>query len=116
MDIKESFIKKLKPVKEKKSSLRVPDVSTRIIKPLPKNFAGRGEVSGYEFSLVSKTKWGFCYEVRLDGTVTHYEVFLRKINKRFGCESYPSANVFGTGAWTYNSKEKAIRKLYSLKY
>lgn len=114
MDIKESFIKKLKPVKEKKSSLMVPYVSTEIIKPLPKKLAGRGEVSGYEFSLVSKTNRGFCYEVRLDGTVTHYEVFLRKINKRFSCESYPFSKAFGIWAWTFKTKEQAIRKLNSL--
>jgi hypothetical protein len=114
MDIKESFIKKLKPVKEKKFSLMVPDVSTQIIKPLQKKFAGRGEVKGYEFSLVSKTKWGFCYEVSYDGIITHYEVFLRKINNRFGCESYPTSKAFGYWAWTFKTKDKAIRKLNSL--
>jgi len=116
MDIKESLTKISRPREDNKSSLILSDGSTEIIKPLPKKFAGRGEVSGYEFSLVSKTNRGFLYEVRLDGTVTHYEVFLRKINKRFGCESYPTSKAFGISAWTYNSKEKAIRKLYSLNY
>jgi hypothetical protein len=97
MDIKKSSTQILKPKKDNKSSLMLPDVSTEIIKPLPKKFAGRGEVQGYEFSLVSKTKWGFLYEVRLDGIITHYEVFLRKINK-----------------WTSKTKEKAIPKSYSL--
>jgi hypothetical protein len=97
MDIKQSFTQILKQKEEKKLSLMLPDVSTRIIKPLPKKFAGRGEVKGFEFSLVRKTKWGFLYEVRLDGIITHYEVFLRKINK-----------------WTSKTKEKAIPKLYSL--
>jgi len=114
MEIKELLIKKLKPVKEKKLSLMVPDVSTEIIKQLPKKIAGRGEVKGYEFTLVSKTKWGFCYEVTGSGIKPHYEVFRRKINKWFGCESYPTSKSFGISAWTYNSKEKAIRKLYSL--
>jgi len=114
MDIKESFTQIMKPREENKSSLMLSDVSTQIIKPLPKNFAGRGEVKGYEFSLVSKTKWGFLYEVRLDGIITHYEVFRRKINKWFGRESYPTSKSFGISAWTYNSKEKAMRKLYSL--
>jgi hypothetical protein len=114
MDMKELLIKKLKPAKKKKLSLMLPDVSTQIIKPLPKKFVGRGEVKGFEFSLVSKTKWGFCHEVRQDGIITHYEVFRRKINKRFGSESYPSAKSFGYWAWTFKTKEKAIRKLYSL--
>jgi hypothetical protein len=99
MNIKEASTEILKPKEENKSSLMVPNVSAGIIKSLPKNFVGRGEVRGYEFSLVSKTKWGFCYEVDLNGIITHYEVCLRKINKR-----------------TSKTKEKAIPKLNSLKY
>jgi hypothetical protein len=114
MIIKESFTKILKPKEENKSSLMLPDVSAKIIKPLPKKFAGKGEVKGYYFTLICKTKWGFCYEVSYNGIITHYEVFRRKINKRFGCESYPSSKSFGIWAWTFKSKEKAIRKLSSL--
>jgi len=69
----------------------------KTIKPLPTRFAGRGEVKGFEFSLVSKTNWGFLYEVRDGGHTPHYEVFRRKINKRFNCESYPTAMAFGHG-------------------
>jgi len=116
MIIKESFTKILKPKEENKSSLMLPDVSAEIIKPLPIKFAGSGEVKGYDFTLICKTKWGFCYEVRLDGIITHYEVFRRKINKRFGSESYPTAKSFGYWAWTYKTKEQAILKLNSLKY
>ena len=114
MDIKESFTKILKPKEDNKSSLMLPDVSTVIIKPLPKRFSGRGEVKGYNFTLICKTKWGFLYEVSHDGIITHYEVFLRKINKRFGCESYPLSKAFGIWAWTFKTKDKAIRKLNSL--
>jgi hypothetical protein len=113
MDIKESFTKILKPKEENKSSLMLPDVSAEIIKPLPIKFAGSGEVKGYDFTLICKTKWGFCYEVKLDGIKPHYEVFIRKINKRFRCESYPTSKAFGIWAWTFKTKDKAIRKLYS---
>ena len=114
MDIKESFTKILKPKEDNKSSLMLPDVLTRIIKPLPKRFSGRGEVKGYNFTLIYKTKWGFCYEVSLNGIIIHYEVFRRKINKQFGCESYPTSKAFGIWAWTFKTKDKAMRKLYSL--
>jgi hypothetical protein len=85
------------------------------IKPLPEKFAGTGEVRGYEFCLVSKTKRGFCFEVSNSGIISHYEVFKRKINYRFNCESYPTSKAFGIWAWTYRTKEKAIEKLMSIK-
>jgi hypothetical protein len=116
MNIKESSTKILKPRQKNKSSLMLPNVSAEIIKPLPIKFVGRGEVKGYDFTLICKTKWGFCYEVRLDGIITHYEVFLRKINKRFGSESYPSAKSFSYWTRTFKTKVQAIRKLNSLKY
>lgn len=81
------------------------------IKELPERFTGTGEVKGYEFTQICKTNRGFCYEVSLKGRITHFEVFLRKINKRFGCESYPTAKAFGIWAWTIKSKDKALIKL-----
>jgi hypothetical protein len=81
------------------------------IRPLPKQFSGRGEVKGYEFALVSKTNWGFCYEVSASGIKPHYEVFNRKINNRYNCESYPGSRSFGYWAYAYRTKEDAIRKL-----
>ena len=111
MDIKESFTTILKPREKNKSSLMVPDVSAKLIKPLPKKFAGRGEVKGYEFSLVSKTNRGFCYEVTGSGIKPHYEVFRRKNNNRYHCESYPTSKSFGQWAWTYRNREQAIEKL-----
>jgi hypothetical protein len=84
------------------------------IKPLPEKFAGTGEVRGYEFYLVSKTKRGFCYHVNLDSIITHYVVFRLKINKRFGCISYPRSSSFGIWAWTFQKKEKALKKLMEL--
>jgi hypothetical protein len=81
------------------------------IKNLPEQFVGRGEVRGFEFIQISKTNRGFCYEVSSNGIITHYEVFRRKINKRFNCESYPTAKSFGLWAWTYRTKEEALNKL-----
>ncbi len=80
-------------------------------KQLPEHFSGKGEVKGYEFSLLSKTKQGFCYEVGSNGTITHYEVFRLKINKRFNCESYPTSKAFGIWAWTFKCSVKAMERL-----
>lgn len=83
-------------------------------KKLPVQFSGIGEVKGYEFTQISTTYSGFCYEVNISGTITHYEVFNRKINTRFNCESYPTSKAFGIWAWTCRTKEKAIEKLNNL--
>lgn len=84
------------------------------IKQLSEKFEGRGEVRGYKFRLTCKTKRAICYEVSLNGRITHFEVFLRKINKRFSCESYPSSKAFGIWAWTFKSQELALNKLISI--
>ncbi|KJF44284.1 hypothetical protein LH29_01860 [Draconibacterium sediminis] len=86
----------------------------RYTRSLPENFKGTGEVKPYYFSLVQKTDRGFCYEVTLNGIVTHYETFRRKINKRFGCISYPGSSSFGIWAWTFQSRNAAIAKLQTL--
>lgn len=84
------------------------------IKQLHEQFSGTGEVRDYEFGLVCKTNRGFCYKVTIDGITVHYEVFRRKINKRFACESYPTSKAFGIWAWTYRCLTKALKKLNSL--
>ena len=81
---------------------------------LPDCFPGKGEVKEYYFTLVSKTDRGFCYEVSLNGVITHYETFHRKINKRFGNISYPGSNSFGIWAWTFHKREDALEKLRTL--
>lgn len=86
----------------------------KTIKHIPEQFTGHGEVKGFEFGLICKTNRGFCYKVMIDGITTHFEVFHRKINKRFACESYPTAKAFGIWAWTYKCLGKAIRRLNSL--
>lgn len=83
------------------------------IKPLPKQFQGKGEVKGYLFNQISKTDKAFLYEVGQGGT-KHYEVFKKKINRRYACISYPTSKAFGIWAWTYMSLEQAIKKFDEL--
>lgn len=81
------------------------------IKQLPVQYIGRGEVRGFQFSKFCMTDRAFCYEVRINGVITHYEVFRRKINLQYDCESYPTANAFGIWAWTYTCLGKAYQRL-----
>lgn len=87
---------------------------THSFKPLPLQIMGKGEVKGFKFNQISKTSNGYCYEVNSGDNNIHYEVFRRKINKRFNCESYPTAKAFGSWAYTFRDKEKAMNKLISL--
>ncbi len=50
------------------------------IKSLSKKFIGRGEVRGFQFAHIFNAERAFCYEVRILGVITQYEVFRRKIN------------------------------------
>lgn len=84
------------------------------IKKLPEQFTGRGEIKRFKFTLICMTEKGFCYEVTQSGIIPHYEVFLRKLNLRFACESYPTAKAFGIWAWTYKNRDEALNKLNKL--
>jgi len=84
------------------------------MKQLKTKFSGVGEVSGYEFSQIKQTDKGFIYEVSSDDS-KHYEVFKKKVNKRFGNISYPTSKAFGIWAWTCNSLEKAEKRLETFK-
>ena len=81
------------------------------IKRLPEQFSGRGEVRGYKFIHICITNRGFCYKVTQSNINPHFEVFRRKINKRFSCESYPTSKAFGIWAWTYKNRDEALNKL-----
>lgn len=75
-------------------------------------FHGRGEVRGYNFRQIEKAKKAYLYEVsHPDVKRPHYEVFLRKINRRFGAISLPSGEAFGLWAWTYPTLNEARAKL-----
>lgn len=78
------------------------------MKQLAKEIEGRGEVKGYSFRRIRENEYAYVYEVSSDGSKSkHYEIFERKINTYFDCESYPSSKAFGIWAFTVNSLEKA---------
>jgi len=79
------------------------------IQQLPKHFIGRGEAKGFKFTQIRCADRAFLYEVDT-GDGIHYEVFRKRINRRFARVSYPTAKAFGIWAWTYMSLNKAIIK------
>lgn len=81
---------------------------------LPLHFEGKGQVRGYTFTQISKTDWGFIYEVEYGGH-RHYEVFKKRLNRRFGTISYPSNKAFGVWAWTYMTLERAEKRKEEIK-
>ena len=87
-------------------------INTTLVKDLPLEFTGIGEVRGFFFTQVRCTDKGFIYSVMSDGEVW-YEVFKRKTNQ-FNGVSYPKSKSFGKWAWWYSSVEKAQIKLDSL--
>lgn len=83
-----------------------------MLRELPVEFVGTGEVRGFLFRQVSRTMFGYIYEVRVPGTEEcHYEVFRRMENARFGCVSYPKSKSFGAWAWCCDSLAKARERL-----
>ena len=83
------------------------------MEPLKPNFIGKGEVSGYQFTLLGMTDRAFIYEVDT-GDTKYYEVFKKTVNHRFACISYPTSKAFGIWAWTYSDLGAAIRKYNEL--
>ena len=83
------------------------------MKQLKVQFEGKGEVKGYDFTQIRWTDKAFLYEVSY-GDSKHYEVFLKRINRRFACISYPTSQGFGIWAWTYMSLKSAIKKFDEL--
>ncbi|MET3732923.1 hypothetical protein [Moheibacter stercoris] len=81
------------------------------IKELPTEFAGKGEVSGYCFTQILKSDKAYIYAV--DGG-RHYEVFKRKVNRRFSQVRYPNSNSFGVWAWTCRTYGRALKRFEEL--
>lgn len=78
-------------------------------KLLKKNIVGIGEVRGKLFERVKASKYVYMYRIGPDkGPGTYYEIFTRKVNKRFNTETYPSSKQFGISAFTTETEEKAI--------
>lgn len=78
---------------------------------LPAKIIEQKDTHIYQFTQINRTDRAYLYEVRIDGVLSHYEVFKRKINKRFRCESYPTTKAFGIWAWIYTCLGKAIQRL-----
>lgn len=79
------------------------------MKQLQKEFIGRGEVKGFRFTQLKQNQYAFIYKVETSGG-KHYEVFRKKINNKYNCESYPRSKSFGSWAWSFFSYEKALLK------
>ena len=81
------------------------------IKDLLLKIKGKGEVRGYVFEQIQKGINGYVYKAtNIETNMTHYEVFVRRYNKRFNNICYPSSKAFGIWAWTFHDLEKAITK------
>lgn len=81
------------------------------IRELRESFTGIGEVSGFVFELLFKDDGGYIYRVTSEEGSEHFEVFERKVNKRFNVVSYPRSNAFGVWAWTAKSLDRAFELL-----
>ena len=79
------------------------------MKELKEYFSGKGQVKGYVFNQISKTKHAYLYEVKGDNT-KHYEVFKRRVNTLYECVSYPSNKAFGVWAFTLMDLDSAYNK------
>lgn len=84
------------------------------MRELKKEFIGKGQVRGFEFTQVKKTEFGYIYKIDTKDSVL-YEVFKRKVNNRYNCISYPSNKAFGVWAWTTNDINKAKSILEDIK-
>jgi len=93
------------------------------LKLLEKQFTGKGNVKGYEFSQISFTEAAYLYEVK-QNDVIHYEIIKRlksavcvDFEKREFSDTdfkeiYPKDERFGTDAICFRGTEKeAINKL-----
>lgn len=81
------------------------------MKELEKEFNGRGEVKGFHFKQIKANEFAYIYEVHNPDVIEpHYEVFERRINEQFDCESYPKSNSFGVWAWCCIDLKAAERR------
>jgi hypothetical protein len=77
------------------------------MKELQTQFAGLGQVRGYDFNQITATPYGYIYaKTSLEGGKT-FEVFKRVENTLYGCISYPSNKAFGIWAWEVETLERA---------
>ena len=83
-----------------------------MLRDLPVEFVGVGEVRDFKFRQIENTAFGYIYEVVMpESGLRHWEVFRRMENVRFGCVSYPKSKSFGAWAWCCDSLAKARERL-----
>ena len=81
------------------------------MRELQEEFIGKGEVKGFKFTQIKKTEYAYLYQVEDYSTNRmRYEVFKRRINKRYECVSYPKSKSFGLWAWSIFNYQKALQK------
>lgn len=85
------------------------------IRSLKTKFKGRGEMKGFSFRQLGVMDRAYLYEVR-KGLHIHYEVFIKRINKRNLCLTYPTRKSFGESAWKYEIFCDAVKKYNQLIY
>ena len=87
---------------------------------LPKEFLGKGEVSGFSFTQLQESEDSYLYKVVTEEGSIHYEIFEKSItpicidfqNRIYSetefKESYPKSNKFGISAKTTSNYERAL--------
>lgn len=82
---------------------------------LKEYFSGRGQVKGYVFNQIKKSKHAYIYEVKGEIKI-HYEVFKRMENEMYDCVSYPTDKGFGVWAWTCMDLESANKRFEEINF
>src|SRR2546428_13866776 len=91
-----------------------PVQSKSIIRELPDNYIGKGEVKGFYFKKLFGNEFAYLYEVSDSDGNQRFEVFNRKINVRYSCISYPGSKSFGLWAWSCTTIDKAFERFEKL--
>lgn len=67
--------------------------------------------NGFDYHKVKEVDNGFIYRQDDNGKTVAFEVFKRKHNLYYQCESFPGNEAFGVWAWTYRNLEEAEKRL-----
>lgn len=95
------------------------------MKELEYTFIGKGEVKDMVFTHIISCLHGYVYQVTStaideDGKEIvikpHYEIFKRRVNRRFESVRYPSSKDFGVWAWTATEMKRAFEIFFSKIY
>lgn len=86
----------------------------RNIKTLPHQFKGTGEMKSYSFTKIEESDKAFIYKKESTTGKRSYEVFKKKVNRRFLSEQYPKSNNFGIWAWECSDFDSAFKRFNEL--